>query len=104
MRLAVLLLALLLAISCKKDERNFGDLERKDWYEDLKHQEELKNQSDFAISFIEQMQKPAGHWSAEFYEMFEKERTAHLELHRKLLPITEKILAAKTYKEYRKLK
>jgi hypothetical protein len=84
-------------------QRDFSDLQRKDWYEDLKRQQTLKNEADFKLQWIAQ-RKIDPRYSAELREILAKEQAAHKANYEGLSSIASKILAAKEYPEYQKLK
>jgi hypothetical protein len=89
------------------DDAQFNDLRRRDWYEDLKAQEKLKNHADYMLASMDQMEKKDSGYekcSHTFFEMLAAERKAHRDNYRALSAIAAKIAATKSYDEYKKLK
>jgi hypothetical protein len=90
------------------DDPQFDDLRRRDWYEDLKAQEKLRNRAHFMLALIDTSEKD-GNESFEkctptFFKMLADERKAHRESYQALAAIAEKIIQTKEYGEYQKLK
>ena len=89
------------------DDAQFNDLRRRDWYEDLKTQEKLKNHADYMLALMDQIEKNDSLYqrcTPMFYEMLAAERKAHRDNYRALSAIAAKIAAAKNYDDYKKLK
>jgi hypothetical protein len=94
--------AALCGASAQEITRDFADLEKKDWYEDLKHQQELVKKCEFKLELIKTMTMPeAGAPEAAFVQ---KERDAWQKLYADLVPIARKIVAEQKFSEYQKLK
>jgi hypothetical protein len=90
------------------DAAQFDDLRRRDWYEDLKAQEKLKNHADYMLALMERIEKnDSSHYekcTPTFFEMLAAERKPHRENYRALSAIAAKISATKNYDDYKKLK
>jgi hypothetical protein len=84
-------------------QRDFSDLRRKDWYEDLKRQQTLKKVADLKLQWIARIEIDPS-YSARLREMLAKERVVHKANYEALSSIASKILTAKEYPEYQKLK
>jgi hypothetical protein len=89
------------------DAAQFDDLRRRDWYEDLKAQEKLKNHADYMLLLMDRWEKEHSDCSAcssMFFEMLAAERKAHRDNYRALSSIAAKLAATKSYDDYKKLK
>jgi hypothetical protein len=89
------------------DDAQFDDLRRRDWYEDLKKQEKLKNNAAYMLSLMDFMEKDVSdctRCTPTYFQMLAAERNAHRENYRALSAIAAKISATKSYDDYRKLK
>jgi hypothetical protein len=90
------------------NDDQFSDLRRRDWYEDLKQQQELKNHADFILYALSHLRKDeAKHYEGctpAFFKKLAAERQAHRAHYAALSTIAVKIIATKDYEEYRKLK
>jgi hypothetical protein len=89
------------------DDTQFDDLRRRDWYEDLKAQEKLKNHADNMLSLMDSMEKNMSdctNCGDTYRRMLAAERKAHRDNYRALSAIAGKIAAAKSYDDYKKLK
>lgn len=89
------------------DDAQFDDLRRRDWYEDLKRQEKLRNQADYVLSVMDSIEKNESRCekcAPKFFEMLAAERQAHRDNYRTLSAIAAKISATKNYDDYKKLK
>jgi len=84
-------------------QRDFSDLQRKDWYGDLKRQQTLKNVADLKLQWIARIEIDPS-YSARLRETLAKERATHKANYEALSSIASKILTAKEYPEYQKLK
>src|SRR5438046_2354389 len=100
-----MILAPSLFVSCNKSsiQPQFDDLKPRDLYEDLKHQQILKDDAEFRLAWIA---KPLaeGNRSPQLAKMLSEERAEHKANYEALSAITDKILAEKKYPEYQKLK
>ena len=84
-------------------QRDFSGLQRKDWHEDLKRQQTLKNVADLKLQWIARIEIDPS-YSARLRETLAKERATHKANYEALSSIASKILTAKEYPEYQKLK
>ena len=89
------------------DDAQFDDLRRRDWYEDLKEQEKLKNHADWVVSLIDRTEKDQSAFekcTPTFFEMLAAERKAQRENYRELSAIAAEISKTKSFNDYTKLK
>lgn len=90
------------------DDAQFEDLRRRDWYETLKKQEGLKAQADFRLALIADHEKEGNKGfekcTPTFFKMLREERETHRNNYLALSSIAAKIITAKTYEDYKKLK
>jgi hypothetical protein len=89
------------------DDAQFDDLRRRDWYEDLKAQEKLKNHADYMLSLMDSMEKNVSdctNCGDTYRRMLAAERKAHRDNYRALSAIAAKIAATKSYDDYKELK
>jgi hypothetical protein len=86
-----------------RPQRDFSDLQRTDWYEDLKRQQTLKKIADLKLQWIARIEIDPS-YSARLRETLAKERATHKANYEALSSIASKILTAKEYPEYQKLK
>jgi hypothetical protein len=90
------------AVPYQKDDPQFEELRKRDWYEDLKRQEKLKNKSDFTLELMDSMAKNDGQGfekcTPTFFKMLDAERKAHRANHKALSSIAAKIMAEKNTK------
>jgi hypothetical protein len=90
------------------DDPGFEDLRRHDWYEDLKAQEKLRNHATFVLALIESSEKDDNKGfekcTPTFFKMLAEERKAHRDNYKALATLADKIMQAKEYEDYRKLK
>lgn len=89
------------------NDAQFDDLRRRDWYEDLKAQEKLKNHADYMLSLMDSMEKNVSdrtNGGDTYRRMLAAERKAHRDNYRALSAIAAKIAATKSYDDYKKLK
>jgi len=66
-----------LSTQAQLDAPQFEDLRRRDWYEDLKKQSQLKNQAEFKLAWIADRQKGRCRKSAELCAILKSEMEAH---------------------------
>jgi hypothetical protein len=85
-------------------QRNFTDLQQRDWYEDIKRQQVLKEDADFRLSWIASRQNEKRDYPPELIQKLDKERQAHKSNYEALSSIASKILGAKEYSEYQRLR
>lgn len=94
--------------SSQIDDAQFEDLRRRDWYETLKKQEGLKAQADFKLTLIADNEKEDtknfDKCTPTFFKMLREQRQTHRKNYRALSSIAAKIITAKTYEDYKKLK
>jgi hypothetical protein len=93
--------------SIRLDDAQFDDLRRRDWHEDLKAQEKLKNHADYMLSLMDSMETRVSECTKcgdTYRGMLAAERKAHRENHRALSAIAEQISATKSYEDYKRLK
>ena len=93
-----------LSTQAQLDAPQFEDLRRRDWYEDLKKQSQLKNQAEFKLAWIADRQKEPCRKSAELCAIFKSEMEAHRKNYEALAAVASEILQTKNYETYAKLK